>query len=294
MKMKEIASEIQKLPVGEYQVSTNHGIIEIKNDIIEDERFNNHNILIKFNNKDYIQIYRFRDQHQEIYFKTLPDGSKYSIIINYNCVDGPRIETTISGRKIIIKKNYIYIYDASQNKEYKVSNSIIENDKEIEEYVITYNLSNDEKTLYYRKNKTETYSESNSTNNFIKINLNVISVVKKYNKLVEMVNHSLLDSIRADEDLNPFKNELIALTLINQIPKIDFDEIKKEETEITKIAQIYKKYIPLLNHTIPTEMIEVLGNGVKELVKQHCNQNSYENKHHTLNKKFNINDYKSN
>jgi len=290
MGMKEIAQKFCKLPEGEYKLETKIGNVEVICVKDDDERFFSSSIMIKINNKPYMKIDQFRNLFSVANYKKLPDNTEYKLLINYNS-NIRQITCGVNQKPIFIKHNSVY--NTTNDEEYTVVDNVMKVGFGTTEIPMTYNLLTNEKTIYLRKPSYKTYSEYTS-NDFIKTNAGIINVISKYNKLVEMINHSLIDSVMADEDFKSYKDSIRGIAESSQIPLLDITEIKKADDEISLMAQLYKKYAPLLEETHSKEMIETLNDVADTLTKQYCaKDNSTQNKK-GLSKKFDINNYKNN
>jgi len=290
MEMKEITQKFCKLPEGEYKLETKMGNIEIICKKEADERFFSLSIFININNKPYMKIDQFSNLFSVTNYKKLPDNAEYKLLTNYNN-NINHITYEINQKPIFIKKNSVY--NTLNTEEYTVVDNVMKVGFGTTEFPMTYNLLTDEKTIYLRKPSYKAYSEYTS-DDFIKTNADIINVISKYNKLVEIINHSLIDSVMADDDFKSHKDSIREIAEASQIPLIDIAEIKKAYEELSLMAQLYKKYAPLLVETHSKEMIEILNNVADTLIKQYCTKDNSIQSNKGLSKKFNINNNKNN
>lgn len=291
MEMKDIALKLCNLPKGEYDIKTKLDV-KIQN-IRSNERNDFRTVKIFINNELYDEIiYSSLDYFhiwENIYKNN--NGQKYilkrEILENKNEIK----YTDKNGEVFYINNKGINNYNDSTlaGPSYIIHNGIFARGvKDSDNFAFIYNLENDKKLLYIRKNNKDNYEDNK---NLITIKGDIKSFISKYNALVSIIN-SNNSKIANDVLIRNFTNGLSELVESYKIPTIDIEKVEKLDKEIDKYVNIYKEYAPKLNEAHSPEILEVLNMIATDLDDifntKMDNKETYNNQ-----KKFNLSKYKN-
>ncbi|MBQ7140549.1 MAG: hypothetical protein IJO32_03515 [Bacilli bacterium] len=261
MEIKEIALKLCNLPEGEYLNKSKLGNIKIIN-TKPNERNDFKTVKIFINDELYDEIIYSTFDYTHLWEKIHLKNNDQKYILKREILENKNTIEYIdeNDEKFEIHGNCIYNYNNSTlagPSYYIVDGLLVKKVTDSSNIKFTYNLENDEKKLYIRKNNI---GNSVTKENSVTVSGDIYRFITKYNKLINIINKNTISCSKNQEELNEFTNNRFEeLIESNLIPIIDEKKVKILDEELNKYKEIYKEYSPKLNETHSKEMLEILS-----------------------------------